>query len=213
MPSSGAALQPVEVPQLRCPRCWFPAPFLNLNGSIFRCARCEWKFTLAAPTLAGAPAFPATTVAVTNPYATPIAATITLNGATIASFTISGTAAGALTAGTYIIPAGGTFAAAYTVASPTWAWALPGISAGVSAGGAALTFAPTGTQALPFAVGQALIVDPAGTSDVVVVSGTPTATSVPVRALNAAHLTGVLVTVAQVTVAHASVETVPLTSY
>lgn len=213
MPSSGAAVQPVEVPQLRCPRCWFPAPFLDLNGSTFRCARCEWKFTLAAPTLAAAPAFPATTVAVTNPYATPIAATITLNGATIASFTISGTAAGAITAGTYIIPTGGTFTAAYTVAAPTWAWALPAISANASAGGTALTFAPTSTQALPFTVGQALIVDPSGTADVVTVTGTPTSTSVPVTNLNAAHLSGVLVTVAQTAVAHPSVQVVPATTY
>jgi hypothetical protein len=150
---------------------------------------------------------------VTNPYPTPIAATITLNGATIASFTINGTAAGATAAGTYIIPAGGTFTAAYTIASPTWAWALPAISAGVSAGGATLTFAPASTQALPFTAGQVLIVDPAGTSDVVTVTGTPTATSVPVAALNSAHLTGVLVTVAQASPVLSGVETVPKTSY
>lgn len=211
MPS--AQLQPVEIPHLRCPRCWFSAPFLDLNGTTFRCARCEWKFNLAAPALSAAPVFPATTVTVTNPYPTPIAAAVTLNGATIASVSINGTAAGAITAGTYIIPAGGTFAAAYTVASPTWVWALPAVSAGVSAGATALTFAPASTQALPFTLGQALIVDPAGTSDVVTVTGAPTATSVPVTNLNSAHLSGVLVTVAQVTVTHPSVQTVPLTSY
>jgi hypothetical protein len=184
-------------------------PVAALN---FRCSRCEWVFTLAAPSLSAAPAFPATTVTVANPYTTPIAATITLNGATIASFTINGTAAGALTAGTYIIPALGTFAAAYTVASPTWAWALPAISAGVSAGGQALTFAPTGTN-VAFSAGQVLIVDPSGTSDIVTVTGAPTATNVPVSSLNAAHLTGVLVTVAALTPASSSAETVPLTSY
>jgi hypothetical protein len=208
-----AAITPVEVAQLRCPRCWYPAPFIPTASLVWRCARCEWPFTLGPPTLSAAPAFPATTVVVANPYATPVAATITLNGATIASFTINGTAAGAVTAGTYIIPAGGTFAAAYTVASPTWAWALPAISAGVSAGATALTFAPASTQALPFTAGQVLIIDPAGTSDVVVVSAAATATSVPVGGVDYAHLTGVLVTVAQPVSALASVENYPLTSY
>jgi hypothetical protein len=58
-----------------------------------------------------------------------------------------------------------------------------------------------------------LIVDPAGTRDVVVVNGTPTGTSVPVNSLNSAHLTGVLVSVAQVAPAHPSVQVVPATSY
>ena len=213
MPYTGAEITPAQVPLLRCPRCWSLRPFVPTGALTFRCTGCEWPFTLAAPTLAAAPAFPLTTVTVTNPYATPIAAVITLNGATIASFTINGTAAGAVTAGTYIIPAGGTFTPAYTVASPTWTWALPAISAGVSAGGTALTFAPASTQPLPFTAGQVLIVDPAGTSDVVTVTGTPTATSVPVNSLNSAHLTGVLVTVAQAAPYLSTVEAVPATSY
>jgi hypothetical protein len=212
MPTSGA-IQPAEVIGLRCPRCWSAAPMIPQSALTWRCTRCEWPFTLAAPTLAAAPAFPATTVPVTNPYATPIAATITLNGATIASFSINGTAAGAITAGTYIIPAGGTFTPAYTVASPTWTWALPATSAGGSAGATALTFAPTSTQALPFAVGQVLIVDPAGTSDIVVATGTATATSVPTTALNSSHLSGVLVTVAQLASTLSGVENYPKTSY
>jgi hypothetical protein len=212
VPSIGAAVQPTAAP-LRCPRCWFQAVFIPTGALTFRCDRCEWPFTLGPPTLAAAPTFPLTTVTVTNPYATPIAATITLNGATIASFSVNGTAAGAITAGTYIIPAGGTFTPAYTVASPTWTWALPATSAGVSAGGTALTFAPTSTQALTYALGQVLIVDPAGTSDIVVVTGTATATSVPVTALNSAHLTGVLVTVAQLASTLSGVENYPVTSY
>lgn len=212
MPSIGGEIQPAAIPQLRCPRCWFAAAFNPIGALTFRCDRCEWPFTLAAPALAAAPTFPLTTVPVVNPYATPVAATVTLNGATIASFTINGTAAGAITAGTYIIPAGGSFTAAYTVASPTWAWALPATSAGVSAGATALTFAPTGTN-VAFSVGQVLIVDPTGTSDVVTVTGAPAATSVPVSALNAAHLTGVLVTVAQASPVLSGVETVPKTTY
>jgi hypothetical protein len=150
-------------------------------------------------------------VVVANPYPTPIAAVIAANGATITNVSVSGTTAGT-GAGTYIIPVAGTISATYTVATPTWTWALPAISAGVSAGGTALTFAPTGTN-VAFALGQVLIVDPAGTSDVVVVNGTPTATSVPVNSLNSAHLSAVLVTVAQLTSALASAENVPLTAY
>lgn len=197
---------------MTCPRCHFPAPMVPLSALTFRCSRCEWQFALSAPTLAAAPAFPATTVAVTNPYPTPVAATITLNGATIASFTINGTAAGAITAGVYVLPVGGVFVATYSVASPTWAWALPVTSASAAAGGTALTFAPTGTNTA-FAVGQVLIVDPSGTSDVVTVNGSPTATSVPVNSLNSAHNSGVSVTVAQLAPYLSSVEAVPQTSY
>ena len=116
MPWIGGTIMPQEA-ALRCPRCWFTGPFVPNAALTGRCTRCEWPFTLGAPSLSAAPAFPATTVAVTNPYATPIAATITLNGATIAAFTINGTAAGATTAGTYLIPVGGTFSATYSVAS------------------------------------------------------------------------------------------------
>src|ERR1019366_8768214 len=144
MPDAGSAIQPAEVAYLTCPRCWFAGPFTPSAALTFRCSRCEWPFTLAAPSLSAAPAFPATTVAVANPYATPIAAVIAANGATITNVSVSGTTAGT--------------------------------SAGVSAGGTALTFAPTGTS-VAFAAGQVLIVDPAGTSDVVTVNGTPTATS------------------------------------
>ena len=209
------AITPLAASGLRCPRCWFTGGLFEPYGALtWRCERCEWPFTLAAPSLSAAPAFPLTTVVVTNPYATVIAATITLNGATIAAFNINGTSAGATTAGTYLIPAGGTFSATYTVASPTWAWALPAISAGVSAWGTALTFAPTGTN-VAFTQGQVLIIDPAGTSDVVTVTGTPTATSVPVTALNSAHLSAVLVTVAALTPAlsGAGLENVPATAF
>ena len=174
-----AAIQPLEVTSLRCPRCWsYGAPMIPYAALTFRCTRCEWPFTLAAPSLSAAPVFPATTVAVTNPYATPVAATITLNGATITGFYVNGVSAGT-TAGAYLIPVGGTISATFTGGPPTWAWALPAISASVVAGGTALTFAPTGTN-VAFTLGQVLIVDPAGTSDVVTVTGTPTATSVPV---------------------------------
>ena len=213
MPDAGSALQPAEVAYLTCPRCWFAGPFAPYAALTFRCSRCEWPFTLAAPSLSAAPAFPLTTVVVANPYATPVAATITLNGATITGFYVGGVSAGT-TAGAYLIPAGGTISATFTGGPPTWTWALPAISAGVSAGGTALTFAPTGTS-VAFVQGQVLIVDPAGTSDVTVVNGTPTATSVPVGSLNSAHLTGVLVAVAALAPALSGtgLENVPKTSY
>jgi hypothetical protein len=207
---SGAQIQPAEVAQLRCPRCWLARPFIPYGALTFRCAGCEWPFTLSAPSVSS-PAVPATTVAAANGTGTVVAVTITANGATISGVTVSGVTAGTA-AGTYLVPAGGTISIAYTVATPTWAWALPQTSASVSAGGTALTFAPTGTN-VAFAQGQVLIVDPSGTSDVVTVNGTPTATSVPAGSLNSAHGSGVSVAVAQLAPALSGVEAVPATSY
>jgi hypothetical protein len=137
-------------------------------------------------------------------------AAVTISGGTLTFVFVNGVQAGT-TAGTYLVPVGGTISITYSVA-PTWAWALPQTSASVSAGGTSLTFAPTGTNAA-FTAGQVLIVDPAGTSDVVTVTGTPTATSVPVNSLNSAHNSGVNVTVAQVAPSLPGVEAVPQTSY
>lgn len=209
MADAGSAIEPLEVAQLACPRCWFPAPFVPTGALTFRCSRCEWPFTLAAPAVSS-PAVPLTTVAAANTTGTVVA--VTISGGTLTSVVVSGTQAGT-TAGTYLVPVGGTISVTYS-AAPTWAWALPQTSASVSAGGAALTFAPTGTN-VAFTQGQVLITDPTGTSDVVVVSGTPTATSVPVGSLNSAHSSGVPVAVAALTPAlsGAGLENVPLTAY
>ena len=174
---------------------------------VFRCTRCEWLFALSAPAVAS-PAVPATTVAATNSTGTVVA--VTISGGTLTAVTVNGTQAGT-TAGTYLVPVAGTISVTYSVA-PTWAWALPQTSASVVAGGTALTFAPTGTNTA-YALGQVLIVDPSGTSDVVTVTGSPTATSVPVNSLNAAHNSGVSVTVAQLAPYLSTVEAVPQTSY
>jgi hypothetical protein len=73
-----------------------------------------------------APAFPATTVAVQNPNAFPVSAVITGNGATISAVIVNGTTVG-IAAGTYVIPAAGSFSCTYTGGPPTWAWsATPG---------------------------------------------------------------------------------------
>lgn len=206
------AITPLEIAQVQCPRCWFPAPMVPYAALTVRCTRCEWPFTLAAPAVAspGTPAsFGSTTVV---PNATGTVVLVTVTGGTLTFVYVNGVQAGT-TAGTYLVPVAGTISITYSGA-PTWTWALPAISAGVSAGGTALTFAPTGTNAA-FAQGQVLIVDPAGTSDVVTVSGTPTATNVPVSSLNSAHLTAVLVTVAALTPALSGtgLENVPKTAY
>jgi hypothetical protein len=178
-----------------------------LSATVFRCTRCEWPFTLAAPTVSS-PAVPLTTVAATNSTGTVVA--VTISGGTLTSVVVNGTQAGT-TAGTYLVPVAGTISITYSVA-PTWAWALPATSASVSAGGTALTFAPTGTNTA-FTANQVLIVDPSGTSDIVVVTGAPTATNVPVNSLNSAHNSGVLVTVAALAPSLSSAEAVPQTSY
>ena len=176
-----------------------------LAALAFRCSRCEWTFTLAAPAVSS-PAVPATTVAVTNTTGTVVA--VTISGGTLTFVFVSGAQAGT-TAGTYLVPVGGTISITYS-AAPTWAWALPVTSGAVTAGGAALPFAAGGPS---FAAGQVLIVDPSGTSDVVTVSGIPTGTSVPVNSLNAAHNSGVSVTVASLSPALSGVEAVPATAY
>lgn len=205
----GGTITPAEVAALRCPRCWFAGPFVPYAALTFRCARCEWPMALSAAAVA-APAVPATTVAAANSTGTVVA--VTVSGGTLTSVVVNGSQAGTA-AGLYLVPVAGTISVTYSVA-PTWAWALPAISAGTSAGGTALTFAPLGTN-VAFAAGQVLIVDPAGTSDVVTVTGTPTATSVPVSALNAAHTSGKTVTVAQLAPAlpGAGLENVPATVF
>lgn len=211
MADSGAAIQPAELTKLTCPRCHFPARFVPLAALTFRCSRCEWQFTLAAPAVSS-PAVPASGTATANQVAnsTGTVVAVTVTAGTLTFVYVNGVQAGT-TAGTYLVPVGGTISITYSVA-PTWAWALPSTSASVSAGGTALTFAPTGTN-VAFALGQVLIVDPSGTPDVVKVSGTPTATGVPVGSLNSAHNSGVLVTVAQLSPAQSSVEAVPATAY
>lgn len=205
MPDAGSAIQPLEVTKLTCPRCRFVARWEPVAALTFRCSRCEWQFALAAATVSS-PAVPLTTVPVTNSTGTVVGVTIT--GGTLTFVYVNGVQAGT-TAGTYLVPVGGTISITFS-AAPTWAWTLPAVSAGVSAGGSALPFAAGGTS---FAQDQVLVVDPAGTSDVVRINGAPTATSVPVGALNSAHLSGVLVSVAQLTPALSSVDAIPQTAY
>jgi ribosomal protein L37AE/L43A len=204
MADAGSAIQPARL-KLQCPRCRFPSHFVPLAALVFRCTRCEWPFTLAAASVS-TPAVPATTVAAANSTGTVVA--VTISNGTLTSVVVNGSQAGT-TAGTYLVPVGGTISITYT-AAPTWAWALPVTSAAVLAGGTALPFTAGGTA---FTVNQSLIVDPAGTSDLVVVNGAPTGTSVPVGALNSAHASGVSVTVAQASPQLSGVEAVPQNAY
>jgi hypothetical protein len=207
VPDSGAQLQPAEVTKLTCPRCRFIARFVPLAALEFRCSRCEWAFNLATATVSS-PAVPLTTVAAANSTGTVVV--VTISAGTLTSVVVNGTQAGT-TAGTYLVPVGGTISVTYSVA-PTWVWALPVTSASVTAGGQALTFAPTGTN-VAFTAEQVLIVDPSGTSDVVKVTSGATATSAPVNSLNLAHNSGVSVSVAVLSPALSSVESVPQTAF
>lgn len=177
----------------------------SLGALTFRCSRCEWPFSLSAATVTS-PAVPSSTVAATNSTGTVVA--VAISGGTLTSVVVNGTQVGT-TAGTYLVPAGGTISITYS-AAPSWTWALPVTNGSVSTGGAALPFASGGTS---FAVGQVLIVDPSGSPDLVTVTGAPTGTSVPVAGLSASHNSGVSVTVAQAAPALSGVEAVPQTTF
>jgi hypothetical protein len=209
VPDAGATIQPVEASKVRCPRCWFPAHFIAIGALVFRCARCEWLFTLAAPTItAPASGSPVSGTVYANTTGTVVAVTFaTTTGVT--GINVNGTSTGQ-TSGTVLVPVGGNVSVAWATTQPTWTWALPTTSAAVSAGGTALPLAAGGTA---FAQNQVLIVDPAGTSDVVGVNGTPTGTSVPVDSLNSAHNSGVSITVAQPAPRFPALQSVPPTTY
>ena len=79
-----------------------------------------------------APAVPATTVGIQNPFGLAALVTIAANGATIASVSTAPNTGGTGGAGTYTqilsgagqvtVPPGGWIKMSYTVATPTWAW-------------------------------------------------------------------------------------------
>lgn len=209
MADAGSAIAPEDIALLRCPRCWFAGSFIPVSALTFRCSRCEWLMTLAAPTITVPTASPVSGTVYANSTGTVVAATIG-NASGVTAINVNGVSAGA-TSGVVLIPVGGTISVTWATTQPSMAWALPAISASVSAGGTALTFAPAGTN-VAFAQGQVLIVDPSGTSDVVTVNGAPTATSVPVNSLNSAHSSAVLVTVVQAAPAE-SPQAVPQNSY
>jgi hypothetical protein len=85
--------------------------------------------TAPNPPAVTTPAVPATTVNATNSNSFPCQVVIAANGSTISAVTVNGSGVGTA-AGTYVVPAGGTIAISYTVATPTWTWTA--LVAGVS---------------------------------------------------------------------------------
>lgn len=77
--------------------------------------------TAPNPPTVSTPAVPATTVTATNSNGFPVQVVVGANGATISAVTVNGSSVGSA-AGTYVVPAGGTIALSYTVATPTWTW-------------------------------------------------------------------------------------------
>ena len=207
MPWIAGTLQPAQVQYLRCPRCWYAEGFVPIASLTFRCVRCEWPFLLSAST-PPSPSVPATTVPYTNASGSPMAVTVT--SGTLTSVVINGVQAGT-TDGTYYVPVAGTISITYSVA-PSWSWALLTTNGALSAGATSIPVAAGGTA---FAYGQVLIIDPAGTADVVTVNGTPTGTSLPVTALASSHLTGRAITVAQLAplLSGTAQDAVPQTAY
>lgn len=158
---------------LTCPRCKTLRSFFNVDGgTLFRCGGCEWYWTLGTPAIA-TPAVPATTVNATNNTGTIIAATIT--GGTLTAVTVNGSQVGT-TAGTYLVPAGGTINITYTVA-PSWTWALPVINGSMIAGATAVPVASGGTY---FTAGMKLFIDTSTAAEVLTVASGASATSIPV---------------------------------
>lgn len=159
-----------------CPRCKILRIFVNVDGgATFRCGGCEWYWSLGEPTIV-APGVPASTVTATNTTGTVVAVAISANGATITSVNVNTIQVGT-TAGTYLVPINGTIAITYSVATPTWTWALPVTNAAIAQGATAIPVASGGTQ---LTVGSAIMIDTGINTEVVTVASGATGTSVPV---------------------------------
>jgi hypothetical protein len=65
-----------------------------------------------------APAVPASTVALPNPF--PFACLVAVRGGTVTGVAVDGTTIGTV-AGTFVVPSGSTITLTYSVA-PTWTW-------------------------------------------------------------------------------------------
>lgn len=195
-----------EVPTaviLTCPRCKFGRVEIPQSpGTAMRCGGCEWPMTAGQVAAPAAPGMPASNTPVANTSGTVIAANV--SGGTVTAININGVASGA-TSGIVLVPVGAAISITYSVA-PTWTWALPGISAGTSAGATALPFTAFGTA---FAAGQVLVVDGGAVAEICQVTGTPTGTSVPVTPLNNAHTINTTVSLASLTPTLSGQEAVP----
>lgn len=156
-----------------CPRCLTRREWFNVNGgTTYRCAGCEWYWSIQTPAIA-APAVPATTVNATNTTGTIIG--VTISGGTLTSVKVNAVQVGT-TAGTYLVPISGTINITYTVA-PAWTWQLPVTNGAISAAGLAVPLARDGTY---FTSGMVLMVDTGVNTEIMIVGAGATGTSIPV---------------------------------
>jgi hypothetical protein len=176
MASSGIPSEPVTA-VVSCPRCGTPVrrSMVNINGTVSRCAGCEWQFTPGLVTVGSAPGVPATTVPVTNTKGSIVI--VTLSAFTVTNVFVNGVQVGTTNAA-YAVPAGGTISVTYSVAG-TWTWVLPVSNGSVAANALALPIAAGGAA---FTAGESLYVSDAALSEIVTVGSGSTATSIVVTA-------------------------------
>lgn len=91
---------------------------LGPGASTLGTVRARIKENTRTPGPQTAPALPATTVKIRNPFFQD--ALVTISGGTVTAITVNGTATGA-TSGAVLVPSCGTIAVTYS-AAPTWAW-------------------------------------------------------------------------------------------
>jgi len=188
MASSGIPSVPADV-VVNCPRCGSQVKrsMQNVNGTLYRCAGCEWQFTPGNVTVGAAPGVPssgnATTNLVTNNKGSIII--VTLSGFTLTFVYVNGVQAGTTNAA-YAVPAGGTISVTYSVAG-TWTWLLPTNSSGVSAGATAIPIAAGGAS---FASGEQLYFSDGAASEIVVVGPGSTGTSIALQGAGFANAHG-----------------------
>jgi len=186
MASSGIPSEPAAS-VVTCPRCGVLRSMVNSNGTLLRCAGCEWQFTAGNVTVGAAPGVPAsgnaTTNLVTNNKGSIII--VTLSGFTLTFVYVNGVQVGTTNAA-YAVPAGGTISVTYSVAG-TWTWLLPTNNGAISAGATALPIAAGGAS---FVVGEQLYFSDSTSSEIVIVGSGSTATSIVIAGSGFANAHG-----------------------
>jgi hypothetical protein len=188
MASSGIPSEPVAA-VVTCPRCGTPVrrSMVNINGTVSRCAGCEWQFTPGLVSVGSAPGVPASGTSTTNlvTNSTGSIVIVTLSGFTLTFVYVNGVQVGTTNAA-YAVPAGGTVSVTYSVAG-TWTWVLPVSSGSVAAGAVALPVAAGGAS---FMAGEQLYVSDAALSEIVTVGAGSTATSIVIAGSGFANAHG-----------------------
>lgn len=190
MASSGIPSAPIDA-VITCPRCGNPIRrnLLNINGTVSRCAGCEWQFTPGNITVGAAPGVPASGNATTNQVTNTKGSIIivTLSGFTLTNVYVNGVQVGTTNAA-YAVPAGGRISITYSVAG-TWTWLLPTNNGSITAGAVALPIAAGGTS---FTAGEQLYFSDGTSSEIVTVGSGSTSTSIVIETpgFANAHSTG-----------------------